>query len=127
MSTDRELLELAALAAGIEDFRIDDGGYLWADKLPGGDSGAWSPLHDDGDALRLVVQLGIAVTPYPIYNRPKIAVVVKDYHHDHIVRPVGVASIEVIETYAARPEAATRRAITRAAAEIARKQGDTPA
>jgi hypothetical protein len=64
--TDRELLEAAAKAAGI------DGGYghlagqtgiivmknsgsrLWTGKI-------WNPLMDDGDALRLAVQLKVDV------------------------------------------------------------------
>lgn len=57
--TDRELLKLAAKAAGIdhpggEHSRYNDGrlwdcnGLRW-----------WNPLEDDGDAFRLMVALGI--------------------------------------------------------------------
>jgi hypothetical protein len=58
MMTDRELLELAAKAAGIEltdwseieqAYRRKDGGYFRA-------------LTDDGDALRLAVKLNMDVT-----------------------------------------------------------------
>ena len=50
--TDRELLELAAKAAGIEVTAVV------ADGIPnrfGG--GYWNPLTDDGDALRLAVKI----------------------------------------------------------------------
>jgi len=57
--TDRELLELAAKAAGYDvafwPSRNDAGfecGFLHAV-----DGGIWNPLTDDGDALRLAVKL----------------------------------------------------------------------
>ena len=102
---DRELLELAAKAAGIPlkpDFaeRYD---YYMADKL------MWSPLTNDGDALRLAVQLDIdfymgagngpeAWAGYYLPGRE---------NKKHACEPVGQD-----------PYAATRRAIVRAAAEI---------
>jgi hypothetical protein len=46
--TDRELLELAAKAAGIDAVDI---GY------------EWNPLIDDGDALRLAVKLNMTLMP----------------------------------------------------------------
>lgn len=46
--SDRELLELAAKAAGLP-------WYQWV--IEGDDS--WNPLTDDGDALRLAVHLGL--------------------------------------------------------------------
>jgi hypothetical protein len=51
--TDRELLELAAKAAGI--------GFYKGDYANGLDTktGFWNPLTDDGDALRLAVLLGL--------------------------------------------------------------------
>ena len=49
--TDRELLEAAAKAAGIDYYaRAQSGGMLT-------DNGEWNPLTDDGDALRLAVRL----------------------------------------------------------------------
>lgn len=59
MSTDRELLELAAKAAG---FRFWD--WLGGDGLLSvydaqGRHSVWNPLTDDGDALRLAVKLRI--------------------------------------------------------------------
>ena len=54
MKSDRELLELAARAAGIINvFACDAGGRElepW-----------WNPLTDDGDALRLAYTLGLDV------------------------------------------------------------------
>ena len=51
--TDRELLELAAKAAGYEYAK--HGGYIVVDGIPGN----WNPITDDGDALRLAATLGI--------------------------------------------------------------------
>lgn len=60
--TDRELLELAAKAAGIEvgqDSHIPSGG-IWLSELDG--DKPWSPLTNDGDALRLAVKLHMQVS-----------------------------------------------------------------
>jgi hypothetical protein len=65
--TDRELLELASKAARFELYDhtiLDDGVWLYT---PGSHIDAegkrpiflWDPLGDDGDALRLAVQLGL--------------------------------------------------------------------
>jgi hypothetical protein len=65
---DRELLELAAKAAGaVPDPNVDDtppGIYIDADDQdyiydvrPNGDWLVWNPLNDDGHALRLAVKL----------------------------------------------------------------------
>lgn len=54
---DRELLKLAAKAAGVDILR-------WG-KTAGafiGTGEAWSPLTDDGDALRLAVTLHLSLT-----------------------------------------------------------------
>ena len=56
--TDREMLELAALAAGIKGryfWNIDDAGIEMASGI------VWNPLTDDGAALRLAVMLGLLV------------------------------------------------------------------
>ena len=52
---DRDLLELAAKAVGIDPRRLP---HAWPDRL---DDDQWDPLVDDGDAFRLAVQLGIQV------------------------------------------------------------------
>lgn len=54
--TDKELLELAAKAAGIEVTAVV------VDGIPHRfGSGYWNPLVDDGDALRLAVKLSLTV------------------------------------------------------------------
>lgn len=55
MTTDRELLEMAAKAARYQYAK--HGGYIVVDGIPGN----WNPLTDDGDALRLAVKLGLRV------------------------------------------------------------------
>jgi hypothetical protein len=53
--TDRELLELAAKAAGIKVLvSFDRARRDWS----------WNPLDDDGAALRLAVQLGLLGAPF---------------------------------------------------------------
>lgn len=64
MKTDRELLELAAKAAGIYLHHWNDALDTWmVSSVEGGDpDGGWNPLTDDGAALRLVVdvpQIGV--------------------------------------------------------------------
>ena len=56
---DRELLELAAKAAGIEE---GIGGAFWTEF------GVFDPLTDDGDALRLAVKLDIDYYHYMKLN-----------------------------------------------------------
>jgi len=109
MNNDRELLELAAKAAGIEVPK-----HLWADYTDTGIktmSGlVWNPLTDDGDALRLAVKLGICIAPgsNTLTHRSKFAVATGD-------------SGEILEVRGDDPYAATRRAIVRAAAEIGKE------
>lgn len=105
---DRELLEAAAKAAGLRlqekgrkdsvfiVLTNDNGDYIW------------SPLHDDGDALRLAVKLRFGVTI------------------DSYVGPLGFVRVYVSNSIPAVEEpiegdagAATRRAIVRAAAALA--------
>lgn len=56
MTTDRELLELAARAAGVNlrDATFDG----WGDVIQSN----WNPIADDGDALRLMARLNINVS-----------------------------------------------------------------
>lgn len=63
MQTDRELLELAAKAIGAIGFAYLDDDKVGAIALEGKAPINWNPLTDDGDALRLVEQLEIAVLP----------------------------------------------------------------
>ena len=66
--TDRELLELAAKAAGVEIYESTDGTIqnrpVWVFKAGGGMGTMpyeeqWNPLLEDGQALRLAMTLGI--------------------------------------------------------------------
>lgn len=103
--TDRELLELAAKAAGFQNWTwmknsifVEEGTYRGS-----GIGYYWNPLTDDGDALRLAVKLKMAIniTPSKIF--------------------AGDGSTGHTETMdTSDPYAATRRAIVRAAAEIGR-------
>ena len=104
--TDRELLELAAKAAGWRDFDWLAGDVRMNVYDAQGKQSAWSPLTDDGDALRLAVKLGLVISPS--------RVTVMAYE------PSSMARDEVYEPIRPDPLAATRRAIVRAAAEIGR-------
>lgn len=106
--TDREMLELAAKVAGkkilFDSFGIcrDVTGMQPVSNFLV--APAWSPLADDGDALRLTVKLGLAVSiECQVYSTAVLW-----------GPPIGT----VREPHNADPVAATRRAITRAAAEI---------
>ena len=101
--TDKELLELAAKAAGIE--------LSWyAPHAALGDFSVfpnWDPLQSDAAALRLAVKLHMKVYVGEVYAwDAKIA----DYSHEY----QGICD----DTEEPDPYAATRRAIVRAAAEI---------
>jgi hypothetical protein len=89
--TDKELLELAAKAAGIVG-RWDEEADCF---VPRDGPIFWNPLTDDGDALRLAVKLGIRI----------------DFQGSSVKADDHVCT--ALDVYAA-----TRRAIVRAAAEI---------
>jgi hypothetical protein len=101
---DRELLEFAAKAAGIDVHTIED-----ADGVVHWDG--WNPLTDDGDALRLAVKLHLIVGTYSSYVS-----VCGTY------TPDGYEVPDEIVVYHSSvnncPYAATRRAIVYTAAEI---------
>lgn len=108
---DRELLELAAKAVELDWFKHTDGG-LWLKS-----GGIWNALADDGDALLLAVNLGISITPYPIYNsEERHSVIAKQRRRSDTLREANPT--EVIELYGNNPAAAWRRAIVRCAARI---------
>lgn len=68
MSTDYELLVLAAKAAGMVLADYQDGkNGLWMARgyfQPGTNSRDWNPLEDDGDALRLAVRLKLCISQW---------------------------------------------------------------
>ena len=92
---DRELLELASKACGLEEAKM---------RI---EFNQWNPLEDDGDALRLVVKLKIPIQ-FPDWT--------------DVTRTWGSKDCldAFDEPHGTDPLAATRRAIVRAAAEIGR-------
>lgn len=118
VTVDRALLEAAAKAAGLRwssNPEITHNG-LWITAPAHRINTCWSPLANDGDALLLAVDLGIAVVPYPIYVPDKHSVVAKRHRSADMMRKMNPT--EVVEVYGANPAAATRRAIVRCAAAI---------
>ncbi|HGO6078317.1 hypothetical protein QZM82_13305 [Burkholderia cepacia] len=100
--SDRELLELAAKAAGIDARRLP---HAWPNRF---DDDQWNPLIDDGDALRLAVKLNIRIAP--VANGRDVCAA---FYTDH---PFEAS----VETHGTDKQASVRRAIVRAAAEIAK-------
>lgn len=96
--TDRELLELAAKAAGIEIWWTDNYGGVFLRQR--GCPVIWNPITNDADALRLAVKTGLAVSICAGYT--------------------AILDCKTREEHGDDPLAATRRAIVRAAAEIGR-------
>ena len=112
--SDRELLELAAKAAG---YKIAWEGGCVTGWMAGGSW--WNPLEEDAHAFRLMVALGISTLPYPVYNESeRHSVIAKQRRKSDTLREANPT--EVAELYGTDPRAATRRAIVRAAAEIGR-------
>jgi hypothetical protein len=104
--TDRELLELAAKAAGLEGtWSTTIGGWSCLVQENGH---PWQPLHDDGDALRLAVKRRIKLR----YNAA-LGQALAWTEGDFMEFKVNVEDCGHDEA------AATRRAIVRAAASSA--------
>ena len=101
--TDKELLELAAKAA---DMRLNHAGQPTTGNYYDSADFIWNPLTDDGDALRLMVELGLEVRT----DGPYLIAVTPRYVDNELYEPRGED-----------PCAATRRAIVRAAAEIGKE------
>ena len=106
--TDRELLELAAKAAGIfdEHEEVSDctsGGFWLCDS---GKGYQWNPLTNDGDALGLAVKLHLTIRVWIS------AVIIEDNKGNRLAfEDTGCRAHEYEKD-------ATRRAIVRAAAAI---------
>ena len=111
--TDRELLELAAKAAGIKLGCLY--GELVNTTTPTINPVYWNPLTDDGDALRLLVSCRLETTWLSQWGRRSISAIrTRDIHGDW-------NHIDVDYTDSLDPYAATRRAIVIAAAEIGKR------
>jgi hypothetical protein len=118
--TDKELLELAAKAAGVEiiPMQIDNvtkqgdnrfiGFMTKADEWPR----RWfDPLTDDGDALRLAVRLDLIVSRgYTDVGKEAVVFYLNEIQHQ----------MRCVVPHGKNPYAATRLAIVRAAAEMGR-------
>jgi len=100
--TDRELLESAARAAGLQLWAHEDGGLYLPDPMR-----RWNPIEDDGDALRLAVKLGIDLQ----FACKATWIQFEDDSGLNLLH----------EPHGINPEATTRRAIVRAAAAIGEK------
>jgi len=106
--TDRELLEMAAKAAGLDVNLELNGTYsLWNEEFDCIQS-VWNPLTDDGDALRLAVKLLIAIDPCDTWCIGASATIVLNGDSVDICEPQDGGDLCT----------ATRRAIVRAAACI---------
>jgi hypothetical protein len=95
--TDRELLEAAARAAGMQ---WDSAMEAWYEP-PAKYHDGWNPLTDDGDALRLAVKLRLS----------------PEYDCDEVYVSAG-PDFTAVEQVNGDRLAATRRCIVRAAASI---------
>ena len=105
---DRTLLERAAMAAGGYITYLSPDGYPWMGLVVDGVRQPypvrWNPLTDDGDALRLAVKLGMIL-------------VIQDSGYVQ----AGVPGYQECCEYEWSTDA-TRRAITRAAAAMAKEE-----
>lgn len=108
--TDRELLELAAKAVGINGTWCQFPGMVERRGLDGAiydevECEYWNPLQDDGDALRLALELEMPIHPCRVWKSYRV-----DSCSDFVE-----ASRSVMPP---SDPAATRRAIVDVAAEI---------
>jgi hypothetical protein len=113
--TDRELLEAAAKAAGVEIHESDDGTMqrrpVWAmthyvQGQPYSET-VWNPLGDDAQALRLAVKLRLTIN----CSYDDVALCGQEFTQKEVF----------LERNGEDPLAATRRAIVRAAAELGKE------
>ena len=102
MKTDRELLEMAAKAAGLHVKGWVGDRMVFFNPITGSAEEHWNPLTDDGDALRLAVKLGISIE----------CIAAHDTVMAHIDNEHSSSATEAMDDFG------TRRAIVRAAAAI---------
>lgn len=104
MTTEREQLELAAKACGIEGLWVESNQCIQLDTGPLRWVKYWDPKNDDGDCARMEAQLGIDVKWY------KSGVIAH-------IRDTGIQS-EVFINHASDKNAARRAASVAVAVEI---------
>ena len=102
-ASDRELLEMAAKAAGLHVKGWVGDRMVFFNPITGSAEEHWNPITDDGDALRLAVKLDISFFG--------------DFPQDVVVAAFDARKIAEIKN-PDDPCASTRRAIVRAAAAI---------
>jgi hypothetical protein len=117
--SDRELLERAAKAYGFKEPTFEDGAWLelrygltvaiW-DKAEDGGEGYWNPLESDGQAIRLSNRLGLLISAH-----------VDEAWAQFYRLDTGWSTFK--EPCGEEKNAAMRRVIVRAAAEIGRSMG----
>jgi hypothetical protein len=112
--TDRELLELAAKAAGL---RLDQLGGRVVRREADGQPVYWNPITDNGDALRLFCAL-----PWMCIETSDLAATVRERGNPDEPSRVYLMWTEWLDKHNGDPYAATRRAIVRAAAGIGRSK-----
>lgn len=112
---DRELLELAAKAAGYDLYATwSEFGYFEGFRIGSINGDQWNPLTDDGDALRLAVRLGLDI----LFTPEDVEVIADQHAKEDGGETVAPWAGESWTLKQQDPYAATRRAIVRAAAEI---------
>lgn len=105
--TDKELLELAAKAAGLPHQWHEVWGGMFVPRQDGTwGTEPWNPLGDDGDALRLALALRLMIA-WDKWNNSEYACI----RHRGLKEEIG---IQIDQS----PEKTVRRAIVLAAAEI---------
>ena len=107
--TDKELIELAAKAAGVTGTWHRSGFVAYS----GWSKGIFDPLNDDGDALRLAVKLGLGISfgqyaPLDVYSV-------------YISKVEGGDELAIGCIIDGDEFGVVRRAITRAAAQIGKE------
>jgi hypothetical protein len=116
--TDRELLELAAKAAGLKNYRYcpeEEGLHACIEYDDEDDcTVVWMPHLDDGDALRLAVKLRLSIIQEEEFVLGEYLQTVEVMSEE---REDG-SRICIMQSFDDDPMTATRRSIVRAAAEI---------
>jgi len=110
---DKELLELAARAAGM-DYLVWTPGVsplVPGEKRINGQM-VWNPIHDDGDALRLAIVCNMTICTDGIATVSACS----GYGHDKAM------VTQAVSECGGNKNAATRRAIVRTAAKIGRQE-----
>ena len=111
---DRELLKMAALAAGVAGEWCECGDHDPGILTPNDAGHVWNPLASDGDALRLAVKIGMIIDVR--YRGMRMR---KHNRITYWLSEIDQCVVQFDEND--DPVAATRRTIVRAAAAIGRQ------